>query len=91
MPTAGRGRTARLPSADVVRRIRARRTPSAIVNRLHAELARTVQAPESKAKLVEMGVDDTVKPTPEDFTAMVRSELAYFGKLVKEAGIKLTE
>jgi tripartite-type tricarboxylate transporter receptor subunit TctC len=66
-------------------------TPSAIVNRLHAEIARTVQAPESKAKLVEMGMDDTVTPTPEDFAAMVRSELAYFGKVVKEAGIKLTE
>jgi tripartite-type tricarboxylate transporter receptor subunit TctC len=38
-----------------------------------------------------MGMDDTVTPTPEDFAAMVRSELAYFGKVVKEAGIKLTE
>jgi tripartite-type tricarboxylate transporter receptor subunit TctC len=66
-------------------------TPSAIVNRLHAEIARAVQSPESRAKLVEMGMDDTVTPTPEDFAAMVRSELAYFAKLVKEAGIKLTE
>jgi len=66
-------------------------TPSAIVNRLHAEIARAIQSPDAKAKLVEMGMDDTVTPTPEDFAAMVRSELAYFGKLVKEAGIKLTE
>jgi tripartite-type tricarboxylate transporter receptor subunit TctC len=66
-------------------------TPSAIVKRLHAEIARAVHSPESKAKLVEMGMDDTVTPTPEDFAAMVRSELEYFAKLVKEAGIKLTE
>ena len=33
----------------------------------------------------------TVTPTPEDFAAMVRSELDYFGKLIKQAGIKLTE
>jgi hypothetical protein len=66
-------------------------TPSAIVNRLHAEIARAVQSTDSKAKLVEMGMDDSVTPTPEDFAAMVRSELEYFAKLVKEAGIKLTE
>jgi tripartite-type tricarboxylate transporter receptor subunit TctC len=66
-------------------------TPSAIINRLHAEITHAVQSPDSKAKLVEMGMDDTVTPTPEDFAAMVRSELAYFAKLVKDAGIKLTE
>jgi tripartite-type tricarboxylate transporter receptor subunit TctC len=66
-------------------------TPSAIVNRLHAEIARAVLSPDSKAKLLEMGMDDSVTPTPEDFAAMVRSELEYFAKLVKEAGIKLTE
>jgi tripartite-type tricarboxylate transporter receptor subunit TctC len=66
-------------------------TPSAIVNRLHAEIARAVRSTDSKAKLVEMGMDDSITPTPEDFAAMVRSELEYFAKLVKEAGIKLTE
>jgi hypothetical protein len=38
-----------------------------------------------------MGMDDSITPTPDDFAAMVRSELDYFAKLVKEAGIKLTE
>jgi tripartite-type tricarboxylate transporter receptor subunit TctC len=66
-------------------------TPGPIVNKLHAEIARAVQSPDSKAKLVEMGMDDSVTRTPEEFAAMVRSELDYFGKLVKEAGIKLTE
>jgi len=65
--------------------------PAPMVSKLHAEVARAVQSPESKAKLVEMGMDDSVTPTPEAFAAMVRSELDYFGKLVKEAGIKLTE
>jgi tripartite-type tricarboxylate transporter receptor subunit TctC len=65
--------------------------PAPIVKKLHGEVARATQAGESKAKLVEMGMDESVTPTPEDFAAMVRSELDYFGKLVKEAGIKLTE
>jgi tripartite-type tricarboxylate transporter receptor subunit TctC len=66
-------------------------TPAPIVKRLHAEIARAVQSPDSRAKLVEMGMDDTVTPTPEDFAAMVRSELQHFGKVIKQAGIKLTE
>ena len=65
--------------------------PPALVSKLHAEVARAVQSPESKTKLVEMGMDDSVTPTPEAFSAMVRSELDYFGKLIKQAGIKLTE
>ena len=65
--------------------------PSPLVKKLHAEIARAVQSPDSKSKLVEMGMDDSVTPTPEDFAAMVRSELDYFGKLVKQAGITLTE
>jgi len=65
--------------------------PAPIVKKLHAEVARAVQASDSKTKLVEMGMDETVTPTPEDFAAMVRAELDYFGKLVKQAGIKLTE
>ena len=65
--------------------------PAPLVSKLHAEVAHAVQAPEAKGKLVEMGMDDSVTPTPEAFSAMVLSELDYFGKLIKQAGIKLTE
>jgi tripartite-type tricarboxylate transporter receptor subunit TctC len=64
-------------------------TPPAIVNRLHAEIARAIQVPETKAKLIEMGMDETVTRTPEEFAALVQSEIAHFAKVVKEAGIKL--
>jgi tripartite-type tricarboxylate transporter receptor subunit TctC len=66
-------------------------TPAPIVSRLHAEVARAIQSPDGRARLVEMGVDETVTRSPEEFAAMVRSELDYFARLVKEAGIKLTE
>ncbi len=64
-------------------------TPPAIVNRLHAEIAKALAFPDTRAKLVDMGMDDTVTRSPEDFAALVRSDIAKFAKLVKEAGIKL--
>ena len=66
-------------------------TSGAIVNRLHAEIARASQSPEIRSKLTEMSADDTHTPTPEDFALLVRSDLAHFAKLLKEANIKLTE
>jgi tripartite-type tricarboxylate transporter receptor subunit TctC len=66
-------------------------TPAAIINRLHAELANAIQAPEIRSKLTEMSADGTKTPTPADFAALVRSDLARFAKLLKEADIKLTE
>ena len=48
-----------------------------------------MQVPENRAKFAEMGVDDTVTRTPEEFAALVRGDIAKFAKLVKDAGINL--
>jgi tripartite-type tricarboxylate transporter receptor subunit TctC len=64
-------------------------TPPAIVAKLHAEANRALQNPETKAKLVEMGADESVTRTPDEFAALVRADIARFAKLVKDAGIKI--
>jgi tripartite-type tricarboxylate transporter receptor subunit TctC len=64
-------------------------TPPEIVNRLHAETLKAMQSPEVRAKLVEIGVDDTVTRTPEEFAAIVRADTARYAKVVKDAGLKL--
>jgi tripartite-type tricarboxylate transporter receptor subunit TctC len=64
-------------------------TPPAIVNRLHAEINKALQSPDVRAKYAEMGMDDSVTRTPEEFAALVRADIARFAKLVKEAGIKI--
>jgi tripartite-type tricarboxylate transporter receptor subunit TctC len=64
-------------------------TPPAIVKRLHAEIAKALQVPDTRAKLIDMGMDDTVTRSPEEFATLVRNDIAKFAKLVKEAGIKL--
>jgi tripartite-type tricarboxylate transporter receptor subunit TctC len=64
-------------------------TPATIVQKLHAEIAKALQSPEIHAKFAEMGVDDTVTKTPEDFAALVRSDIARFAKLVKDNNIRI--
>jgi tripartite-type tricarboxylate transporter receptor subunit TctC len=64
-------------------------TPAAIVNRLHAEIARAMQAPEVRERLVQIGVDDTVTRTPEEFAAMVRGDIARWAVVVKATGVHI--
>ena len=64
-------------------------TPAEIVNRLHADILRAMQTPETRPKLQEIGADDTVTRTPAEFAAIVRADTARYAKVVSEAGLKL--
>jgi len=64
-------------------------TPPAIVNKLHAAFNEAMQSPAIQPRLVEMGVDGTVTRSPEEFAAVVKTDLARFAKLVKETGITI--
>ncbi len=64
-------------------------TPPAIVQRLHAETASVMQAPDTRARLVDVGADDTVTRSPEEFTTMVRADIARYAKIVKAAGLRI--
>jgi tripartite-type tricarboxylate transporter receptor subunit TctC len=63
-------------------------TPAPVVARLNAELVRALRSPEVQEKLRAQGM--FVAPgTPEEFGALIQSESARYGKIVREAGIKL--
>jgi tripartite-type tricarboxylate transporter receptor subunit TctC len=64
-------------------------TPPEIVKRLHAETLRAMQSPEVLPRLREVGVDDTVTRTPEEFAAMVRADTVRYAQVVKDAKLKL--
>ena len=64
-------------------------TPPPIVNRLHADLVKAMQTPETKSKLEGIGADGTVSRSPEDFAALVRADTARYAKIVKEIGLKI--
>jgi len=63
------------------------KTPAAIVNRLSQEIARFVHQPETKQKFLNAGVE-VVGSTPEQFAAMVKSDIARMSKVIKDADIR---
>jgi tripartite-type tricarboxylate transporter receptor subunit TctC len=65
-------------------------TPGAIVSTLNAEINRTLKLEDVKAKLVVLGLD-TLGTTPEELGKFVREESEKFAKLIKLAGVKITD
>src|SRR5262249_54538211 len=64
------------------------KTPAPIVTRLNQEIVRIVHQPELKQKFFNSGVEP-VGSTPEEFAATIKTELAKWGKVIKDAGIKV--
>ncbi len=62
-------------------------TPLPVVERLNAEIVKIVAAPETRERLERIGAEPQTG-TPAAFGELVRSEVARWGKLVREAGIK---
>jgi tripartite-type tricarboxylate transporter receptor subunit TctC len=62
-------------------------TPRQIIERWRNEVARMVATPEVKQRLETLGFGP-VANTPEEFGARIRTEMARWGKVVGEAGIK---
>jgi tripartite-type tricarboxylate transporter receptor subunit TctC len=62
-------------------------TPREIVQRLNTEIVRILQSPEVKERFLKQGVDVQTS-TPEQFDAFVRSEVARWAKVIKDAGIR---
>jgi tripartite-type tricarboxylate transporter receptor subunit TctC len=64
------------------------KTPPAIIARMQREVARVIELPDVKQKLLEQG-GDTVGSSPEALDRVVRGELKKWAELIREAKIKL--
>jgi len=62
-------------------------TPAEIVARLNRELARIMQAPESRAALAAMAAEG-ITATPQEFAAQLARDRERFGVIVREANIR---
>ena len=62
-------------------------TPAAIVSRLNRDVVRGLNRPEVKERFLNIGAE-VAGGTPEDFSVKIKSDIAKFTRLVKEARIK---
>lgn len=65
-------------------------TPKAIVTKVRDDVARLIAQPELKQKFAQLGAD-TVGGTSEEFSAIIKADIAKWAKVIKEAGIKAAD
>jgi tripartite-type tricarboxylate transporter receptor subunit TctC len=63
-------------------------TPRPVIQVLHRELVKAYNAPDVKSQVLNTG-SEVAADTPEEFAAFVRSEVAKWGKVIRDANIKL--
>ena len=61
--------------------------PTAIVRRMHQEIARFVATNEAREKLLASG-QDAIGGSPEELAATMKAETAKWSKVIKDAGIR---
>jgi tripartite-type tricarboxylate transporter receptor subunit TctC len=64
-----------------------RGTPKDIVDRLNAEIAKILALPETRQRLMQIGLEAT-SGTPAQLAAFEKQERAKWGPLIKAAGLK---
>jgi tripartite-type tricarboxylate transporter receptor subunit TctC len=63
-------------------------TPPAVVDVLQREIAQFLKQPEISERLFKAGVD-VVASTPQEFAAMIRTEMKVKGAIIQKAGIRM--
>jgi tripartite-type tricarboxylate transporter receptor subunit TctC len=63
-------------------------TPREVIMRLHAEVAKALQAPDLRARFHQQAIELAGSRTPEEFAAFLKSELAQNVKLARDVGIR---
>jgi len=63
-------------------------TPRAITEKLSTEIARILAMPNMRERLYSQGVEPFIS-TPAQFAALLKADLARYGKIIKTANIKL--
>ena len=64
------------------------KTPAAIITRLNREIVRALNTPEAKERFFTVQAE-VVASTPEEFAARIKSDIAKWGKVITDAGLKI--
>jgi tripartite-type tricarboxylate transporter receptor subunit TctC len=64
-------------------------TPAPVVKMLHAEIVRVMERADVKERWLAWGADPAYSKSPDEFAALMRSEVAKWAKLIDQGRIKL--
>jgi tripartite-type tricarboxylate transporter receptor subunit TctC len=64
-------------------------TPRPIVDRLYQETVKALKMPDVIDRLATRGGNELVGNTPDEFAKLIRSEIALYAKVIKEANIRV--
>lgn len=64
-------------------------TPPELIKRIHGDFYKIMHAPEFKKRMLQQGIDQSEADTPEKHAAFLKSELAKWSKVIREAGVKV--
>jgi tripartite-type tricarboxylate transporter receptor subunit TctC len=62
-------------------------TPHEIVMRLHSALAKILRSAEMRQEMAALGAEP-IGDTPEEFAEFLRADMARWGKIIQEKGIR---
>jgi tripartite-type tricarboxylate transporter receptor subunit TctC len=65
-------------------------TPAAIVNKLNQDSLKVLAQADTRATFTKLGLD-IVGSTPGELAAIIKSDIAKWAKVIKEAGITATD
>jgi len=63
------------------------RTPATIVRKLHLEIVKALAQADVRAKFADLGAEG-IGNSPDEFAAVIKSEIPKWAKVIKESGIK---
>jgi tripartite-type tricarboxylate transporter receptor subunit TctC len=63
------------------------KTPPPVINKLNQVVARFLKTAEAKERLLNAGVE-AVGSSPGELTAMIKTEMARVGKVIRDVGIQ---
>jgi tripartite-type tricarboxylate transporter receptor subunit TctC len=65
-------------------------TPAAIIDKLHRETARVLSLPDVRRRLDDLGME-VVANSPAEFSAVIAAEIPRWAKLIRDAGVNVSD
>ena len=64
-------------------------TPKVVVDQLYRETVKALKSPDVIERLGTQGGNELVGSTPAEFAAVIKAEIVKYGKVIKDAGIRV--